>query len=96
MNDLIHKFLAGIRGSSSGESSDTSSEDIFWKNLWKLNIPPKIRIFGWRVCKNLLPTGMNLKRRDMNIDGSCPFRHRAGETMLHCFRDCIFVRKFWS
>jgi hypothetical protein len=34
-----------------------------WRKLWKLKIPPKIRIFWWRVIQNFLPTKMELCRR---------------------------------
>lgn len=35
-------------GASSGESI------INWNEIWSLNLPPKIRIFIWRVCRNIL------------------------------------------
>ena len=29
---------------------------IVWKTLWKLKVPNKIKVFGWRACCNILPT----------------------------------------
>ena len=46
-----------------GECSDVHSQVAFWKAIWHLNIPPKIRIFAWKVCRNGLPTLLNLSRR---------------------------------
>ena len=31
--------------------SDPSSAAAWWKSLWKLALPPKIKLFVWRVCK---------------------------------------------
>lgn len=27
-----------------------------WKTLWKLKVPNKIKVFGWRACRNILPS----------------------------------------
>ena len=33
-----------------------------WPVLWKLKIPNKIKVFGWRACHDILPTYYNLSR----------------------------------
>lgn len=80
----------------SGESSNAKSEETFWKNLWKLNLCPKIKVFGWCICRNLLPTRSNLSNRGMVIETLCPLCRHPMETMLHCFRDCKTAGKFWD
>ena len=32
-----------------------SREDQAWSLVWKLNVPPKVRVFWWRVLHNFLP-----------------------------------------
>ena len=34
-----------------------------WFALWKLRIPNKIRVFGWRACNEILPTKLNVKEK---------------------------------
>ena len=35
----------------------------WWKTLWKLSLPPKIKLFAWRVCKGWIPALANLSRK---------------------------------
>ena len=44
-----------------GECSVAHSQTSFWKAIWHLNTPPKIRIFAWKVCRIDLPTMLNLR-----------------------------------
>ena len=41
------------------EEVESSKGDPFkplWKNLWRLKLPAKVKIFAWRACVNGLPT----------------------------------------
>jgi hypothetical protein len=40
------------------DRNETSStgDNNWWKCVWKLKVPPKIRIFWWRVLNNFLPS----------------------------------------
>ncbi|XP_019177676.1 PREDICTED: uncharacterized protein LOC109172888 [Ipomoea nil] len=46
--------------------------DAVWNNIWKLQVPPKWRIFLWRAISNALPTITNLVRRRVEIPNVCP------------------------
>ena len=46
-----------------GESSFGDSNALIWKNLWKLKLPTKIKIFSWRVCVNGLPVYARMVER---------------------------------
>ena len=37
-----------------GECSTGDSRNPLWKKPWHLSIPPKVRIFAWRMCLNVL------------------------------------------
>ena len=43
-----------------GESPSGDPRSLLRKKLWHLNIPPKVRIFAWKMCMNALPTFVNL------------------------------------
>ncbi|KAL5836959.1 hypothetical protein ACOSQ3_014128 [Xanthoceras sorbifolium] len=38
------------------KGSSSCADSKWWLALWNLNIPPKIKIFIWRVCLNAIPS----------------------------------------
>ena len=78
-----------------GECSAVHSQTSFWKAIWHLNIPPKIRIFAWRVCKNGLPTMLNLHSRGLNIFGFCPLCDEEMEFVQHALFLCSHAKLTW-
>ena len=45
----------------------------WWRKVWSLNIPPKIRVFWWRACRNFLPSKMESCRRHVERESFCPW-----------------------
>ncbi|KAF4381336.1 hypothetical protein G4B88_031363 [Cannabis sativa] len=45
----------------------------WWRALWPLKIPRKIKVFAWRVCHDILPTGSALLAHHVPVSGSCFF-----------------------
>ena len=60
-----------MRDTTSVEHLATKKEGTFWRKMWRLNVPPKVRMFLWRVCSNILPTRENLNRRRVQVDPTC-------------------------
>ncbi|KAG7537309.1 Reverse transcriptase zinc-binding domain [Arabidopsis suecica] len=67
-----------------------------WKQLWKLNIPPKIKHFWWRVMHNALPVANNLARRRLKVIPDCIFCGDAQESILHLLFQCRFAKEVWE
>ena len=85
--------LTVINSSGSGECSHGDPRTPIWKRIWQLKIPPKIRIFTWKVCVNALPTMLNLRRRRVNKDGMCSVCGLEAESILHAFFKCGVVKE---
>lgn len=46
-----------------------SDSNAIWSKLWKLDIPPKEKIFLWRASWDILTHGVNLRRKGiMDVD----------------------------
>ncbi|KAL5859559.1 hypothetical protein ACOSQ4_000855 [Xanthoceras sorbifolium] len=74
-----YKLAAEAFGKNIGSSS--AGPDPWWKALWSLHIPSKVKFFGWKVCKNILPTRGCLKSRK-SID--------------HILWSCVKVNVLWK
>ncbi|CAM9004002.1 unnamed protein product [Rhodiola kirilowii] len=79
-----------------GEVSNPSRLKVFWKLFWKLPVPRKVKIFGWRCYHNGLPVGNNLFVRNISTDVSCPICNFAVETDTHIFLHCWWSKAIWD
>lgn len=61
--------------------------------LWSLNIPPKIKIFWWKLLHNGLPVATNLVRRRCRINLDCQLCGEGYESLSHLLYECrVFQR----
>ena len=80
----------------SGSCSDNSNMKTFWKVLWGLKIPNKVKHFGWRACKNILPTLSNLKKRGIVETDLCEECKMDCESSGHVFWNCLCASGTWA
>lgn len=68
----------------------------FWKCLWSLKLPGKVRNFLWRVCKGFLPTMYALTMKQVDVNIQCPWCHSGVENATHVLFECGFARTVWQ
>jgi len=56
------------QGESNIGSRTSDANAVFWKKLWRLQCPPKVRQFLWRLAQNSLALKMNIKRRGIDLE----------------------------
>ena len=80
------------------EASSSSTRDLhgFWTSVWSVKVPPKIKTFVWRVCRNILPTKTKLFERKLTSSYSCTWCMEEPETVDHVLWHCEFARKVWN
>ncbi|XP_058741966.1 uncharacterized protein LOC131614391 [Vicia villosa] len=69
------------------------------KFVWKIRVPSKVGIFGWRFVLGRLPTREQLKIRGIivdDIDCCCVFCFQEMETSSPHFDSCPFTRRIWN
>lgn len=79
----------------SKEEGVDRSISVFWKSMWKLKVPPKVKDLLWRACSNCLPTKTILRSRHVSIDAVCPYCQSQRETISHCLVECSFAQSCW-
>ena len=67
-----------------------------WGQIWKLNVPPKVRNFIWRACSHCLPTYENLHKEKVPVEAVCEICCQAPETVTHVLWECSFTCNVWS
>ncbi|KAL2900218.1 hypothetical protein RDABS01_025300 [Bienertia sinuspersici] len=75
--------------------SSSRNEGLFWKKLWSLNLPPRVRMFGWRVCVNGLATKSNLNKRLNYLDSKCDLCGALDENDIHVLLECPMAEEIW-
>ncbi|XP_074324344.1 uncharacterized protein LOC141661259 [Apium graveolens] len=68
----------------------------FWKRLWNLQVPPKVKNFMWRVISGCLPTKDMLHAKKVNIHVTCSLCNKEVETASHVFLECFFAKSCWQ
>ncbi|KAL5783106.1 hypothetical protein ACOSP7_008135 [Xanthoceras sorbifolium] len=66
-----------------GERSNSLHIQKWWKILWHLNIPPKVRIFIWRLYHEAIPSLLNLSYRKIVVNPLCPCCNQNMEFSAH-------------
>ncbi|KAK2656774.1 hypothetical protein Ddye_009826 [Dipteronia dyeriana] len=69
-------------------SSGLGLLESWWKTLWHLKIPTKVKVFIWRACRHWIPTRQCLAARHIPVEGVCPIYLRDSKTVLHALWGC--------
>ncbi|CAH2047148.1 unnamed protein product, partial [Thlaspi arvense] len=68
----------------------------WFKTLWQLNIPPKIKCFWWRVILNSLHVAFQLCKGNIHVDDTCQFCGQEPETLNHLPFGCNISKEIWN
>ncbi|KAK9670180.1 hypothetical protein RND81_13G183600 [Saponaria officinalis] len=88
-------MLGRMRPSLAWRSMLGSGSDGYWKEIWKLQVPPKLKHFLWRTCSDSLAVRANLHKRHINVSPICAICQEAEETVVHALLDCSCIRQIW-
>lgn len=74
----------------------TAPNSGFWRKLWNLKIPPKVKNFLLRASANCLPTKDLLRIRRIPVNDVCPTCNEYTETTFRTLVTCSYVVVCWS
>lgn len=77
-------------------SFNTDDNLGFWRNLWNLKIPLKVKIFLWRASTSSLPTKDLLRAKKVQVNDLCPMCNDQPEFVLHVFVNCAYATSCWE
>ena len=93
---MVKCAAAYLKESVNGKGGSSNQAAIAggWKRIWSINAPPKMKIVLWRFAHDCLPTGHQLRRRNISTCDLCCHCGRH-ETIEHTFISCQYVAEIW-
>ncbi|XP_017635845.1 uncharacterized protein LOC108477876 [Gossypium arboreum] len=67
----------------------------FYKLLWELQLPSKLKIYMWRLINDYVPHFTNLLKRRLCVDNACPLCKESPEDSDHLLWYCDIIRQLW-
>ena len=67
-----------------------------WKNIWKLIVPTKIKLFIWKMMRAILPVRTNLENRHIPVERLCERCNQNEESIYHALRQCPKAKACWN
>lgn len=92
-----YHYIQVLRSSSMNSQGPSNSgmSAKQWNLIWTLKLPPKIRIFLWRACANILPTKVALFRRHIAANPYCDRCGLEVESLTHALFVCRDSQDIW-
>lgn len=85
-------YWLGMRDRFGDTNCSSNHLKKWWKNLWLLNVPLKIKVFIWGLYHNTIPLGRNLSASHMQVTSSCCICGCVEETTWHAFFECSVAK----
>jgi len=67
-----------------------------WNCVWSLKLPPKVKNFLWRACRNCLPRRIRLQSKGVQCTDKCAVCDDFGEDSTHMFFTCNKSMLCWQ
>uniref|UniRef100_A0A803NL91 Reverse transcriptase zinc-binding domain-containing protein n=1 Tax=Cannabis sativa TaxID=3483 RepID=A0A803NL91_CANSA len=74
----------------------TNESSGFWRKIWNLKVPPKVKNLLWRVAAGCLPTKSHLQTKHVQVNELCPFCNAERETISHVLITCSYSKDCWN
>lgn len=64
--------------------------------LWRAQVPPKVKFFFWLTLHGRLWTAERRMRRGLQQDAACALYDQLNESVDHLLCSCVYTREVWS
>ncbi|KAL5762711.1 hypothetical protein ACOSP7_018975 [Xanthoceras sorbifolium] len=81
-----------MRNYDQPSGSAASSISAWWRALWKLNIPHKIKLFVWKSSNDWLLTAAALAKRKIPVSDLCLACKSSSESVVHALWGCSSLK----
>ena len=92
---LGYQLLCELDGIEEASASYNEKTRNFWRSIWQLRVPNKVKIFLWRACTDALPTKVNLQKRRVLDNTVCSLYQKALEDVFHAMWSYEAIQSIW-
>jgi ribonuclease HI len=93
VKSAYRKLVSMAQGETVGTGG---SGDETWSKVWKMIVPPKVKVFWWRVLHEFLPAKEILNRRHIDPTAFCERCGAERESINHALIECTVAKIFWQ
>jgi hypothetical protein len=88
-----YRFISSLRVSA----YSTPFVPAQWKQLWKLKLNARLKLFLWKIAWDIVPSKARLQAvfPISPDDSMCPLCNMEEDSLLHLFFNCSFARIAW-
>uniref|UniRef100_A0A803NX31 Reverse transcriptase zinc-binding domain-containing protein n=1 Tax=Cannabis sativa TaxID=3483 RepID=A0A803NX31_CANSA len=86
--------LFSVKRAYLARTRDRGLLETLWSALWKVSGPERIKIFLWRLARDILPFGCRIQRIFGN-SSQCVLCNSGEDSALHLFFHCDFAVQVW-
>lgn len=72
------------------------SDKRFWRQLWSLKLPGKVLNLLWRACRNVVPTAVELAKKNVHVSTVFCWCNLYDEDTIHVLFGCSFAQDLWK
>ena len=91
-----YQLLCEVEATCAPSGSTDEGVKRFWKKIWQLKVPNKVRVFLWRACSNALPTKVGLYKRKVVVDKLYDQCLVEVEDEVHALWSCDGIQEMWE
>jgi hypothetical protein len=90
------KFLHSRQQQQDDMTTASTSANDTWRRVWKLDVPPKVKVFWWRVIREFLSAKQVLHKRHVELVSICDTCGNQEESIQHVLMECTIARIYWE
>lgn len=90
-----YRVLCNMQNSDLAQDDNEEEKEVL-RQIWAANVPPKGRVFGWRMCHEALTVTCELSFRGMEVDPICFRCGKEVETIYHAITECEHAASVWD
>ena len=91
-----YKSLCEMHNRDMNHPQVSKSQKGFWRCIWKLEVPGKIKQFLWRAYTNSLTTMENLRKHKILEETECSCCAGTVESVAHALWSCNCIKTVWD